>query len=36
MKYKAQGKVDMEVVMGTTPMGRGMMRMMEKLGLNKK
>ena len=34
--FKRKGKADMDVVMSTTPMGRGMQKMMDKMGLSKK
>lgn len=34
--FKRKGKVDMDVVMSTTPMGRGMQKIMDRLGLSKK
>jgi hypothetical protein len=33
LKFKKQGNVDMSVVMETTPMGRGMLKIMRKLRL---
>jgi acyl phosphate:glycerol-3-phosphate acyltransferase len=36
LRFKRMGKVDMEMVNSTTPMGRGMQKIMDKLGLSKK
>lgn len=36
LRFKRMGKAGMDTVMGMTPMGRGMMRMMEMLRLRKK